>query len=145
MSLERAFCNVCDARLKSDRATIYIENYGIPVELCPICKAKAKTYMNERDEPCIKRENLASLVLEMLPVRKERKAQPRTGGLNQYFCIMRPPAPGAIPKGAQSITDFGQRAFVPEIQRAAWGFAVNNRQLTDDEIWEYDLAECPYD
>ena len=144
MSLERTICNVCDARLKSDRATIYIEDYGIPVDLCPRCRAKAKTYMNEWDEPCIKREDLASLVIEMLPMREKKKAQPRTDGLHQYFCIMRPPAPGAIPAGAQSVMDFEQRAFIPEIQREAWGYALYDRQLTDDEIWEYDLVEPTY-
>lgn len=141
MSLERVFCNVCDERLKSDRARIFIENYGIPIDLCPRCREKAKTYTNEWDEPCIKREDLAKLVLEMLPVRESKKAQSRTDGLHQYFCTMRPPAPGAIPAGAKSVTDFGQRSFVPEIQRTAWGFALYDRKLTDDEIWEYDLAE----
>ena len=140
MSLRRAICAACDTRLENDRAAIYIEDYGIPVNLCPHCRAKVKTYENEWNEPCVTREDLATLILEMLPMRKKKKAQPRTDGLHQYFCIMRPPAPGAIPRGAHSVTDFGQRVFIPEIQREAWGFALYDRQLTEDEIWEYDLV-----
>lgn len=59
-----------------------------------------------------------------------------------YYTIMRPPMPGAIPQGSVEVKDFGDRIFVPEIERAAWGIAVYDRPLTEDEIWEYELQPC---
>jgi len=56
-----------------------------------------------------------------------------------YYTLMRPPMPGAIPKGSIEVNDFGERTFITEIGRVAWGMAIYDRPLTEDEIWEYEL------
>lgn len=59
-----------------------------------------------------------------------------------YYCPMRPPTLGAVPKeGLQYIESFTRRKFVNDIMGLAWGYAVYNRQLAEDEIEQYELIE----
>lgn len=65
--------------------------------------------------------------------------------LYKYYCIMRPPAPGTIPRGAIEIRMYNERRYIPEIERMAWGYAVYTRELTYDEIYEHELIAAPTD
>lgn len=59
--------------------------------------------------------------------------------LYRYYCRMRPPAPGSVPKRnlhaaeAMHVTLLGYR-------RHMWGFADYTEPLTDEEIEEYELV-----
>ena len=44
-----------------------------------------------------------------------------------------------IPKGAIAVCAWGSRPFVPEINRSAWGTVDYSRQLTPEEIRDYEL------
>ena len=57
----------------------------------------------------------------------------------RYYCIMRPPAPGAIPNGAQDVVSYDERRYVPEIDRMAWGYVQYCRELTMHEVADYEL------
>lgn len=62
----------------------------------------------------------------------------------KYFCPMRPPTLGAVPKeGLQYVEPFRVRKYVKCIGRLAWGYAVYNRELTADEVAEYELIPAP--
>ena len=62
----------------------------------------------------------------------------------KYFCPMRPPTLGAVPKeGLYYVEAFRARKFVNSIERLAWGYAVYNRELTADEVAEYELIAVP--
>jgi hypothetical protein len=62
---------------------------------------------------------------------------------NRYYCITRPPAPGAIPAGAVDVHFFDERRYVPEIDRMAWGWAVYAEPLSGDDIHDYELIRRP--
>lgn len=61
----------------------------------------------------------------------------------KYFCIMRPPAPGAIPNGARLTMTYADRRYIPEIDRMAWGWVQYERELMHDEIIDYELIREP--
>lgn len=61
----------------------------------------------------------------------------------KYYCIMRPPAPGAIPEGADEVKGFADRRYVPEIDRMAWGWVQYERELMLDEVTDYELIREP--
>lgn len=62
----------------------------------------------------------------------------------KYFCPMRPPTLGAVPKdGLCYVEPFRVRKYVKCIGRLAWGYAVYNRELTADEVAEYELIAAP--
>lgn len=61
----------------------------------------------------------------------------------KYYCVMRPPAPGAIPRGTQAAHQFDERRYVPEIDRMAWGWVRYAQELTPDEIADYELVREP--
>ena len=61
----------------------------------------------------------------------------------RFYCRMRPPAPGAIPPGAVSVTEHLSRCYAPEIDRMVWGCVTYDRELTTCEIAEYDLIREP--
>lgn len=56
-----------------------------------------------------------------------------------YLTLRRPPMPGGIPKGAIAVCAWDSRPFVPEINRPAWGTVDYSRQLTPEEIRDYEL------
>lgn len=58
-----------------------------------------------------------------------------------YYMLMRPPMPGAMPiDGLVDLKDFGDKAYVREIDREAWGKLVYMRKLSDEEVWNWELA-----
>lgn len=61
----------------------------------------------------------------------------------KYYCIMRPPMPGGIPKGAFEVCAFRERRYVPEIDRMAWGYVKYTHRLCYAEIREYELISAP--
>ena len=62
----------------------------------------------------------------------------------KYFCPMRPPTLGAVPKeGLQYVESFKAQKYVRCIGRLAWGYAVYNRLLTADEVADYELIAVP--
>ena len=62
----------------------------------------------------------------------------------KYFCPNRPPQLGAVPKdGLQYVESWTRRKFVYGINTLAWGYAVYNRELTEDEIMDYELLLAP--
>lgn len=61
----------------------------------------------------------------------------------RYYCIMRPPAPGTIPAGVREVEDYGERRYIPEIDRMAWGWVEYDRELTHAEIRGYELIRAP--
>ena len=57
-----------------------------------------------------------------------------------YYCPMRPPTVGAVPRdGLEYAHSYDSRRDIPLIGRAAWGYAVYSRKLTDKEISDYEL------
>lgn len=62
----------------------------------------------------------------------------------KYFCPMRPPQLGAVPKeGLQYVEFFRVRKYVYQIKEMAWGYVVYNRPLTAEEIADYELIPGP--
>lgn len=62
----------------------------------------------------------------------------------KYYCTERPPMPGAIPKrGLLEIREYDRRTFVPDIGREAWAELIYGRELTEEEVFEYELAPAP--
>ena len=59
--------------------------------------------------------------------------------MKRYYLLLRPPMPGTIPRGCIDIMDFGKKKFVPEIGREAWGYVEYERELTEQEINDYEL------
>lgn len=58
----------------------------------------------------------------------------------RYYCLYRPPAPGAIPRGACAVDDFGQRIPILEIGgREAWGYAEYPIPLEDGVAEQYEV------
>lgn len=63
----------------------------------------------------------------------------------RYYCIMRPPMLGGLPYGRvlMEAEGFGERRYVPEIDRMAWGWVEYAEPLTPMEISEYELISAP--
>lgn len=57
----------------------------------------------------------------------------------RYYCLFRPPMPGAFPRGCVELEDFGDRRFVPEMDREAWGWVEYDHPLTKQQIDDYEL------
>lgn len=61
-----------------------------------------------------------------------------------YYMTQRPPAPGAMPKrGLIKSYEYEGRLFVEAIGRKAWGSVVYDRELTAEEIDDYELVPMP--
>lgn len=62
----------------------------------------------------------------------------------RYFCLERPPAPGAIPKGAINVVCFDDKMDITDaktgINYGAWGFAEYDHPLSGDEVRSYELS-----
>lgn len=58
----------------------------------------------------------------------------------RYYTLYRPPAPGAIPKGCIHQQTVGSRPFIKEVSHTVWGIVEYDRQLTPEEISQYELA-----
>lgn len=58
----------------------------------------------------------------------------------RYFTLMHPPMPGGVPSGFVNFNDFGQREYVPAIERPAWGWVEYDHPLDDEQISMYELV-----
>lgn len=60
---------------------------------------------------------------------------------HRYYCPARPPAPGAIPKGAARMMCSDDEYMTDEEGHVirAWGFVEYDRPLTEKEIDDYEL------
>lgn len=58
----------------------------------------------------------------------------------RYYCLFRPPVPGAIPRGTVGIFAFDARRYVDEIGREAWGFAEYEWPLSPQDVVNFELA-----
>ena len=61
----------------------------------------------------------------------------------RYYCLFRPPVPGAIPRGVSRIVAFDDIKPVEEIGRVAWGYVEYHKPLTAQEVVQYELAASP--
>ena len=59
--------------------------------------------------------------------------------LYRYYCKMRPPAPGAVPKRNLHAA-MGGHINIVGCDRHMWGIADYTEPLTDEEIEEYELV-----
>jgi len=60
----------------------------------------------------------------------------------RYYCQYRPPMPGAIPRdGLVHIGEYDYKQSFNGI--GAWGFAEYDRELSEKEINDYELAPSP--
>lgn len=57
----------------------------------------------------------------------------------RYYCLYRPPGPGAIPRGAVHVEDFTEDTYLPQIEMTAWGFAEYEQPLTERQVKDYEL------
>lgn len=58
-----------------------------------------------------------------------------------YYLPYRPPAPGTHPiYGLADLNDFGEKMYVREINREAWGKLVYKRKLSDQEVYNWELV-----
>ena len=56
----------------------------------------------------------------------------------RYYCLYRPPMPGAIPRlGLLRIASYDYKQCIGGI--GTWGFAEYDRPLTDAEVNQYEL------
>lgn len=62
----------------------------------------------------------------------------------RYYCPARPPAPGAVPKGAINVeySDDGYMVDADGYSHRAWGVVEYDRELTDREINDYELDKA---
>ena len=60
----------------------------------------------------------------------------------RYYILNRPVSIGTQPmRGFVSFENYDQRTFIPQIGREAWGSILYDRELTDKEVREYELAK----
>ena len=65
----------------------------------------------------------------------------RENGRNMYYSLLRPVGIGTYPKeGMKYFLNFDSRKYIPEIGREAWGILYYDRQLSEKEKADYDLA-----
>lgn len=58
----------------------------------------------------------------------------------RYYSIQRPLVPGGCPRaGVQDVYNYDEKKFCEEIGRKAWGYVDYNRELTKDEMEDYEL------
>ena len=63
-----------------------------------------------------------------------------------YYCTKYPPDIGYVPfAGMIESADYGERRYIPDIDRMAWGRVVYNRELSHYEIRAYGLISEPKD
>lgn len=62
-----------------------------------------------------------------------------TKTLYRYYCKMRPPAPGAVPKRSLYAA-LAEHVLIAGYARPMWGFADYTEPLTDEEIDYYELV-----
>ena len=61
--------------------------------------------------------------------------------MNRYYSRLRPIAPGTYPReGVQAITNDDDKSYVDEAGCEAWGHIDYDRELTPEEMNDYDLV-----
>ena len=64
--------------------------------------------------------------------------------MNMYFSTLRPVSIGTYPKdGMVDFENYSRRLYIPAINREAWGVLYYNRELTQEEMENYDLVPFP--
>ena len=58
----------------------------------------------------------------------------------RYSLTQRPPMPGAFPRFAEVVEDFGGKVFCEDIGHEAWGYVEYEKPLTREEMVSYELA-----
>lgn len=58
----------------------------------------------------------------------------------RYYCRMRPPMPGTIPRGPINIEDYGERKHIYKVGCDAWGHVDYERELSPHEVYNYELV-----
>jgi len=58
----------------------------------------------------------------------------------RYYCILRPPMIGAVPRGMVNIVCFDTRRYVYEIEREAWGYVEYDKKLTPQQVIQFEMA-----
>lgn len=59
----------------------------------------------------------------------------------RYYSTQRPLEPGCCPRaGVQDVHNFDKKTFCKEIGREAWGYIDYNRELTPEEVEDYELT-----
>lgn len=60
--------------------------------------------------------------------------------MRKYYSVMRPVSIGTFPReGVEEIVNFDNRTYCHEINREAWGYIEYNRELSEEEVAEYEL------
>lgn len=57
----------------------------------------------------------------------------------RYYCLYRPPMPGAVPRGCIELEDFGERKVILEMDCMAWGWVEYDHPLTKSQVEAYEL------
>ena len=58
----------------------------------------------------------------------------------RYYCLYRPPAPGAVPKDFTVAVPYDDRRYCPEVERMAWGYVEYDKPLTPQTVINYEMA-----
>lgn len=62
----------------------------------------------------------------------------------KYFTILRPVSIGTFPKeGFVDFVNYDNRRYVPEIDHNAWGYLLYDRELSEEEMHDYDFMSMP--
>ena len=59
----------------------------------------------------------------------------------KYLLLMRPPQPGALPRDGLIYSEF-KTGYSRKTHHHYWGYAIYNRELTKEEIHQYELEEA---
>lgn len=60
----------------------------------------------------------------------------------RYYLSQRPPMPGAFPRFAATVEDFGERKEVPGVRRPVWGYVEYEAPLSHSQMEQYELREA---
>lgn len=59
----------------------------------------------------------------------------------RYYSTQRPLMPGSCPRaGVQEVVNYDEKKFCEEIGMDAWGFVEYTRELTKQEVDDYELT-----
>lgn len=62
----------------------------------------------------------------------------------KYFSVLRPVSIGTFPKkGFVDFVNYDNRRYVPEIDHNAWGYLLYDRELSEEEMHDYDFMSMP--
>ena len=60
-----------------------------------------------------------------------------------YYTLYRPPMPGSVPReGLLAAQAYDERKAIESIGKMAWGIVVYSRQLSEEEVEEYELVQA---